>query len=137
MKHEFNEDRSQLILLLDGEERESLRELLEDRHRGWLEVEAEFMADYLANCELDWVDPADTGDLTAAPMLGITGGDDDVIGESDPLPENCYGRQLVGAWDGQQRYVPILERWGFMSYALRSFLSDLAADGRAVFVNSN
>lgn len=68
--------------------------------------EAEAM-DYLtSNSELSWVDPSECGDLTDAPILGIRG----------------------------EEYVDVEERWGFMDYALRSFVTDLIESGKAVFI---
>lgn len=130
MTHEFNEDRSQLILVKEDCDTESLEYAFGvGEEKGWVAAEAEFMSDYLANCELQWISPSDTGDLTDAPMLGITGEEISAIGE---FPE-AYGF-IPASCD---TVIPVLERWAFMSYAVRSFLSDLDADGKAVFTNSN
>lgn len=134
LTHEFNEDRSKLIFRADEEERGHLADFLEEEaDKGWIWKEAEYLGDYLANCELQWIDPADTGDLTDAPMLGILGGDEEFARvKSGPHGAVEWGRDKDGAY-----YAPILERWAYMSYAVRSFLEDLRDDGEAVFVNSN
>jgi hypothetical protein len=80
----------------------------------------------ICNSELQWINPADTGDLTDAPLLGILG---------DESTENTgpYGAVHVGHWDERNHYQPILKRWGYMSYQLRSPLDDLAQSGKVVF----
>jgi hypothetical protein len=65
----------------------------------------------IANSELDWIRPEETGDLTDAPILGIR----------KAFPNGCAAPL-------------VLERWGFMSYQVRSVLQDLRDTGRAVFV---
>ena len=69
----------------------------------------------IANSELEWVAPEVCGDLTDAPILGIYAASPDAgkIGQSWPFA--------------------VLERWGFMSYQLRSPLQDLRDTGEAVF----
>jgi hypothetical protein len=131
MKHHFNEDRSHLIITADEEERVALRELREEQD-GWgtIRCECEALEHLLANSELQWIDPSDTGDLTDAPILGILG--DDQREHIGPYGSVKIGQDRQGGW-----YAPILERWGYMPYALRSFLNDLVDDGKAVFVNSN
>ena len=135
MQYEFNEDRSHLILTVDEEEQAYLRGLREEDTESWGTslLESEVTEQLRCNSELGWIDPSDTGDLTDAPILGITGGDDDMTREC----KGPYGAILGGGDKDGDYYYPILERWGYMSYQLRSFLDDLADGGRAVFVNSN
>lgn len=63
----------------------------------------------IANSELDWVNPEDIGALTNAPILGT-------FGETNT---KACGRH-VGHWDDKDWYDPIVDAWGFMSYALMS-----------------
>lgn len=59
----------------------------------------------ICNSQYEFVQPEETGDLTAAPLLGIR--------------------------DDQGN---IVQRWGFMDYQLRSPQDDLADKGRCRFV---
>jgi hypothetical protein len=59
------------------------------------------------NSEYEFVQPEETGDLTAAPLLGI--------------------RDEGGN---------IVQRWGFMDYERRSLQNDLADVGRCVFIGA-
>lgn len=122
---EISEDRSTLTLFADEETREELREF----ERYGIVEEAQTLADMLSNSELDWILPEETGDLTSAPLLGIVGS------EYLSQASGPHGARQAGHWDGQDWYQPILERWGFAPYQLRSFLSDLADEGKAVFIN--
>ncbi len=61
----------------------------------------EFFEGFIANTEWEWILPEDIGALTSAPILGIRDENDEVI-----------------------------EAYGFMDYAVRSLMQDLA-DGRA------
>jgi hypothetical protein len=112
MKHEFSENRRNLIITASEEERQELREWRDDETREWgtPSAEAEALESLTCNSELDWCDPSETGDLTDAPMLAIR--------EEDP--------------DGNP---VIVERWAFMNYQLRTFLDDLTDTGKAVFVS--
>jgi len=86
----------------------------------------------VCNSELQWINPADTGDLTDAPMLGILG--EEGTKEYTVFLEN-YGLVETGS-DGHWTMVqPTLKRWAFMDYQLRSPLEDLANKGEAVFVS--
>jgi hypothetical protein len=59
------------------------------------------------NSEYEFVQPEETGDLTAAPLLGV--------------------RDEEGK---------IVQRWGFMAYEVRSPQDDLANTGRCKFVGA-
>lgn len=125
---------AQLRLTADPEERELLRQLATDLEGEPLSrLESEAMEYLLCNSELCWVDPADTGDLTDAPIIGILGSDEARTREQ----KGPFGAQMCGGDEGGDWYVPIIARWGFMSYALRSFVSDLIENGEAVFVSEN
>jgi len=115
MNYIISTDRKTLTLTVDIEEQDALRELhAEDPESfGTSEHECAELESLIANSELDWVNPAQTGDLTDAPMLGI------------PLDEEPLDR-----FTGN-----VSERWAFMSYQVRSFLHDLADKGEAVFIS--
>ena len=90
----------------------------------------------LANSELDWINPADTGDLTSAPMLGILGGEMTIeqIEAAAKSKPGIYGSTVCGHANGKDIHQPILERWAFLDYQLRSPLEDLRDNGKAVFI---
>ena len=134
MDHEFRNDRAQLVILADAQDREDIREILEDHpDRGCDWQEAEALDSLTSNSELQWISPSATGDLTDAPMLGIVGGDNDVSRE----PSGPHGSIQGGADKEGEFFYPILERWAFMDYQLRTFLEDLTDKGEAIFLNSN
>jgi len=129
---EYNKDRSQLCLKVSEPEATRLRQIRdEEPDWGTSDLECDYLEPLLCNSELMWLDPSDTGDLTSAPLLGITGGDESTSTEC----KGPCGAISVGYWDGARQYVPVLERWGYPHYALRSFLDDLADTGVAVFLN--
>ena len=134
IKYQINKDAGTLTLTADDEARAEIRELVEEEmRRGWQWLEAEAL-DYLtSNSDLQWINPEDTGDLTDAPMLGITGGEEAETREK----KGPFGAVHVGGDEKGPIFSPILERWGFMDYAVRSFLEDLMETGKAVFVNHN
>jgi hypothetical protein len=121
-----------LTLEADEAERAELRAAMDERpeHFGTLDHEAEFMESLIANSELEWINPEDTGDLTGAPMLGIYGPE---CQESE-LPADRIGALECGRDSFRGFYQPILQRWAFMDYAIRSFLADLMNTGKAVFI---
>ena len=131
MKYQIEGTR--LILTVSPEEQAELQSYRDENpdEFGTYHHECEVMEPLLCNSELDWVNPCDTGDITDAPMVGIIG--EEVI--ESRLPADRYGAVQVGFWDGHARWSPILKRWAFMSYEVRSFLTDLADNGRAVFVS--
>lgn len=132
MTYEISPDGRTLTILATPVEATNLRTIRDEGGDfGTYRAEVECLEQLLANSELDWVDPVDTGDLTDAPMLGILGNDGMTREEVDAV--ECYGALQTGCWDGRDRFSPILQRWAFMSYQIRSFMSDLADDGKAVF----
>ena len=106
MKYEIDRAKNTLALIADDDDRRNLAEMKADdpKQFGTIQSEIEALEPLIANSELDWIDPAECGDLTDAPILGIR--------EEDGVP---------------------LERWGFMDYQVRTFLDDLIETGRAVF----
>lgn len=131
-----------LTLTCDEAERAELREILEENGHFSDRTEAEFMDHLICNSELDWINPDDTGDMTDAPMLGVWGED---VAESQRdgfTGERLYGWVQLGRWHNaetgriENHYSPILERWAYPHYAVRSFLSDLMENGEAVFLSN-
>lgn len=117
MKATISPDRKTLTISVDDAEREELRNWEVERHgfaNGNLQSDIammDFLEPIVCNSELDWISAAWTGDLTDAPMLGIT------------------------EWDLPQQDDPkVLERWAFMDYQVRSVLEDLRDKGECVFV---
>lgn len=145
MKHEISEDRKRLTIKVTPEEQKELREWPGDRSLsghspesiGSDEALIEFLEPLICNSELKWVSPADTGGLTDAPMLGIYG-EEMTIEEIEAAAKSepgIYGSLLCGHWNGKDRHQPILERWAFMDYQVRSVLEDLRDKGECVFVS--
>jgi hypothetical protein len=113
----------QLWLLADLQDREDILELRgEDQHFS-LDDETEALERMLANSELQWINPEDTGDLTDCPILGVLGT------ETQLTPVGPYGAVAVGKDETGLLYQPIVARWGWVEYELRSFLEDLATLG--------
>lgn len=142
MKYTYDE--TTLTIEADESERAALREVATDLpdHYGTHGHEVEFMEGLICNSELDWINPADTGDLTDAPMLGILGAEFSESSRDGVVIENLYGWHHVGRWKNEEtdelenHYQPILHRWGYPHYQLRSFLTDLMETGKAVFLPS-
>ena len=131
IKYQINKDAGTLTLAADDAARAEIRELVEEEmDRGWQWLEVEALEILIANSELQWLEPSDTGGLTDAPILGV-------IGEETREKTGPFGAVHVGGDEKGPIFSPILERWGYMDYAVRSFLEDLAETGKAVFVNRN
>src|SRR5437868_6992290 len=106
MRYEIVNEGKTLRIIADESERANLRELKQGDN--WFDLaraEGEALEHLVCNSELEWVNPADTGDLTDAPMLGIMSGD------------------------------KILARWAYMDYQVRTFLDDLIDRGSADFIS--
>jgi hypothetical protein len=97
-----------LVITVDSEDQKILRKIRDEAPDEFRSDNTlyECFEELICNSELQWVDPADTGDLTSAPMLGV-------LDESEE----------------------IVERWAFMDYQVRSPLEDLADSGRVVFIS--
>ena len=95
-----------LILTADSQERGWLKELANDQGEFTSRAEYEALESLVANSDLDWIRPEEIGALTDAPILGLR--------KEDGTPEAA---------------------WGFMDYAVRSFVQDLIDTGKAVFVS--
>jgi len=94
--------KKRLVITVDDGERAELSALddIQSDVAMW-----DFLEPLVCNSDLDWISPAETGDLTDAPMLGR---------------RNESGE--------------VMERWAFMDYQVRSPLEDFLSSGRAVFV---
>lgn len=108
LSYKISEDRRTLTILANEAKRQELREREDVQSNDALTEVFERM---VCNSELDWINPADTGDLTSAPMLGVQ------------------------FFDNDKRETVILERWAFMDYQVRSVLEDLRDKGEAVFIS--
>jgi hypothetical protein len=122
------------------EERNDLRERRESDPDSWGSDlnEREAVSDSLFAAGYDWVRPEESGDLTSAPMFGLRGSE-------LPIPErmtneNDRGDLCVTYWDNNKRegtFAPVLKRWAYMNYAVRTFLDDMIDDGHADFQNGH
>jgi len=90
------------LLSVDADDQQRLKDLRIEEPDDWgtTVFEIETLEPFTCNSEWLFVNPADTGDMTDAPILGRT----DEEGE-------------------------IVERYAYMDYALGSFLDDLADKG--------
>lgn len=135
---DYIETPERLTITIADSERKELAELkAEDPdHFGTDDAMYDFLERLTCNSDLDWVNAEQTGDLTSAPMLGI-------FGETTTEESGQFGARHCGCWndDGdtvsKPRFDPIIARWGFMDYALRSPLDDLLDKGEVTFVASN
>ena len=126
MHYQISADRTSLTFMVTKAERKTIRAL------GHKADSDQALYEFFADIDLAWIDPADTGDLTSAPMLGILG--EEGVKDITVFLEN-YGYVQSGS-DGHNTFVqPILERWAFMDYQVRSVLGDLRDYGRAVFIS--
>lgn len=134
MKHEISKDRKTLTITCSPETREELGRLFEENSGFSSEDEGDQLDGLIGNSDLQWIDPSDTGDLTDAPLLGITGGT--VSEEERKEHPPCIGWISAGFWNDQKHYFPIFERWGYSRYETRSFLQDLMETGKTEFTNN-
>jgi len=128
MKFEYDDNK--LTIIADEDDKRELQEILDEDPDYFASRDAtyDFFESLIANSELSWIDPIDTGDLTDAPILGILDYDESVNSKTGP-----YGAVDVGMGE----YAPILHRWGFMDYQIRSVLEDLLEKGKVIFVASH
>ena len=110
----LNTGQGNLVLIADDSDRAALRELrgpvgpYGETKRSYLEIEADALEGLICNSELEWVRPEEIGALTSAPIIGL---------------RDEEGKPTAA--------------WGFMDYALRSFVDDLIDTGRATFVSES
>ena len=131
MIFKISPDGRTLTVIASENEREQLRQM---KNLQADETLYQFFEHIVCRSGLNWLNPADTGDLTDAPILGI-------LGETQPansktLPSH-HGVVFVGHYGEppQDQVQPIIERWAFMDYQLRSPLEALRDKGEAVFIN--
>lgn len=127
-------DRRTLTIHADHKAREELREM-QDEHENFESNDAlyEALEHLICNSELLLIAPEVCGDMTDAPILGITS-------KAEPRDESRDGDGaiLCGRWPDEagiaRNWVePVIERWCYMDYALRSPITDLILNGSAVF----
>lgn len=128
LTYTIDADKGALTLVADADAQREIAELIDYKGANTA-TEADALEHLIGNSELQWIDPSDTGDLTDAPTLGILG---EESLEDKPGP---YGSIYRGDDGDGSIFAPIIERWAFMDYAVRSFLTDLATTGKAVFTN--
>jgi hypothetical protein len=120
MTYYINE-RGDLVIIALPKDREAIRGMLEDGEDA-CQHETDCLESLIANSELEWIPEGVTGDLTSAPMLGILGAEQ----ESETGPHGAIP-------SSSDRFQPILKRWAYMNYAVRSFVTDLLENGLCVF----
>lgn len=127
-------DRKRLVISADAAARAELRELaLEHPVFHCDENLHGVFENLICNSELRWIRPEICGDLTDAPILGIAGEPEPRDGSRDG-----DGAILCGRWPDKAGMAriwvePVLERWAFADYCLRSPLFDLLEKGEAIF----
>lgn len=129
MKYTFNDTRTQLIVSADEIDRANLREMGQEIHQD--KTMCEFFDPIVCNSELNWIDAANTGDLTSAPMVGI-------LSEPEFKRHNLKTvqdhRNIIASCDTYGLMVcHVTERWAFMDYQARSVLEDLRDKGEVIF----
>lgn len=119
MKYEIAPS-GRLVISVEPKEAIELRQRRKHEPDKWVthDMEVEVLEPLIANSELDWIPEGATQDLTNAPMLGIM---DNAEGK---WPELFFGMAYER---------PIIARWAYMNYAVRSFLDDLADKAETVW----
>ena len=119
----------ELFIAVDADERETIACLRLDLDS--YAATRLFIGQCLATWPLDWIDPTDTDELIQAPMLGILG----ATSVKAELPSPRYGQVLVGRWNGQEHFQPIVQRWIWRSG--KPLLRQLFEKGCARLVSGN
>ena len=127
MNYLISPDGQRLTLTVDTQERALLLDMTNEELSAD-DTMFEFFEKLIGNSELEWVRPEECGDLTEAPMLGIYG----------PETTTTGGRH-AGNWPAQDgvvraHYHPVMQRWAWMDYQVRSLLSVLRDTGSAALV---
>lgn len=120
-----------LRLTADQYERAQLAEVKREREGFDHSAEVDALDSLIANSELQWIPEGTTSDLTSAPMLGI-------LGEAEAGGNGPLGAVLMGRWPDkagvvQGYFAPVLSRWCYMSYQVRSFCDDLLEKGECIW----
>lgn len=132
LDYQISPDRRTLSILADAPARAALRELRDEDPDafGSDAMMHEVFEQLTCNSELEWIRPETCYDLTEAPILGILGTEEDAA--KVPVWQwDAYNANRNGS--GIQYDRPVMERFGYLSYALRSPLDDLLNKGEAVF----
>lgn len=129
---EYDRDKN-MIITAPEETREVLRQRLADDEDTFDTDQAmhEILEGLECNSELMWINPCDTGDITDAPILGIMGQEC----RKKELPQPRFGQMVCGHDPQGDWYQPILARWGWMSYAVKSLQRELLEEGKAVLLS--
>lgn len=130
MKFRFNDAKTNLIIEIDEDEQNELKEMSVEEDFSSDDKMHDFLEPLIANSELQWIDPAVTGDLTDAPMIGILG--EDEFSKEENKPGSGY--VSTGATSEEFAKAPVLYRWAYMDYQLRSPLQDLLESRKVVFI---
>lgn len=138
LDYQISADRRTLTIKADDETRAELRamraEMQDEQGVGEWGTDrnlCDVFEPLICNSELQWIAPEVCGDLTDAPILGIWGPERPGKGRDGDMGS---GSILVTSGRDGFTVCDIDERWGFMSYALRSPLDDLIERGEAVFI---
>lgn len=132
MRCVFHPDR--LVMTATRRERRhltALRRTHPDRF-GTLDCLVAALEEMTGDDEFVWLPEGTTGDLTAAPMLGV-------LGEEEDAPagwtRETGGAGLYPVWVGPTggRVCPVLARWAFLDDAVTSPLDALADEGEATW----
>lgn len=134
MKYKISPDRKTLTVFASKAERKELA--LRTRDGDDVQSDAALFAFFerlTGNSEIEWVSAGTTGDLTSAPMLGIYG--EETAGHMTRQTHDALAWRVTGHDGTHTRQQPLMERWAFLDYAIRSPLEDLRDKGQAVFIS--
>lgn len=134
-----------LIITCDDESAEQLKEEMADHPDDWIvRLESDVIEAITANSAYLSISPMMTGDLLGddCPMLGEFG-EDRVATLKDKKALNKPGSCLLHVGQGpdpatgklQTWVCPLLNRWAYMDYQVRSFVEDLVEKKQAIFVS--
>ena len=128
MKFTISPDQSKLTISADAGERAELQSMRADESAFFDSDNTlhDFFESLVCNSELQWINAEQTGDLTSAPMLAI-------LGQEKHAAELPACHVLTGGNESSVFCQPILARWAFMDYQIKSPLADLLERGQCVF----
>ncbi len=132
LDYSISADRKTLTIKADESARAELREMKADDVGpfGTNQSMWDVFEQLTCNSELKWIAPETCGDLTEAPILGILGMEEELTAEQRKRDLGDWHERLG---NGVQWERPVVERWGYMSYQVRSVLDDLLDKGEAIF----
>lgn len=130
MEHTF--ENGDLVITIDADTQAHLAERQTEDDFDSVNYMYDVFEDLVCNSNLDWISPDITGDLTDAPILGILG--EAIPGsEGDGVLAGCYPPEDCPDGEPVPHYHPVIDRWGYMDYALKCPQEDLANHGKVVF----